>query len=731
MAQRAIAGRLVGMWRYPVSSLCGERMDHAVLGPRGIVGDRGFGLFDRETGTHIYPARDARWNAAARLFARLTTRGPEISTDGNDWAPADQAGTLARLAAVLGRPVDLRAYDDRSSPRYKVAPLHLLSLQAMTSLRRALPDSLIDARRFRPNLLVDLPDAEGDIPEYALLGQEFTLGGLRLRGTTPCGRCGFTTLPIGELTEDPAVLRMLVRQYERNFGIYCEVLDPGKIAAGDALHAVAPGPAVDPVVIVGGGQAGAMAARALRRLGYQGALRLYAAERHLPYERPPLSKRIARPADTPDAPILSGAEVDAAGIALHLGAPVEAIDLARRQIETADGTLSGFGTLILAQGGLARRVPGLNRGHGRVHELRTIEDAEHLAAVLRPGMRLCVLGGGWIGMEVAAAARVIGAEVSLYARTARFAPRILPPVVSEALATLHRMHGVGLHFGTDPRFHETAEGITGTIGAERFSADHLVVAIGMIPRDGIARRAGLDCADGIVTDADGATAVAGVFAIGDVARQPLGRIESWQNANLQAERAARRILGLEQAPAEPLRFWSEQFGRRLQIVGLPDPAAPLKSQEGQFWNYGHFAIGIDAPERIHLFARAIMRDTATTAAPPPAAQIPRIEYLLCAAAAVPEGALLRIDHPARGPLCVTRQAGRVHATDDACPHAVAALSEGFVEDGRLVCPLHFAEFDLTDGHPRHAPDGCGALAVHPVAERDGQLFVSLPQPAGG
>lgn len=720
-----IRGQLVEIWRYPVSSLRGEQLDHAILGPDGLHGDRRFGLFDRETGAHIYPVRDARWNAAPQLCARMGVAGLEVSVNGADWASADDPKMQAQMAQALGGPVDLRAYGDGVGPRYKLAPLHLLSLQAIAALRRLIPESAIDARRFRPNLLVDLPDLPGDIPEYALLGQEFTLGGVRLRGTVPCGRCGFTSLPIGEMPEDPGVLRMLVRRFERNFGIYCEVIDAGPLNVAAPLYAEAGGKATVSVVIVGGGHAGVAAARALRRLGHVGAIRIFAAERHLPYERPPLSKHVLAPGAVMP-PLLNEQQAADAGIALDLAIPVKEINLAARQVKTADGGVAGFGALILATGGSARRVPGLPHGSGRVHELRTLDDAERLAGVLHPGARLFILGGGWIGMEIAAAARMAGAQVSLFVRSATLAPRVLPKPVSDALAALHRMQGVALYFDAGPGFQETESGVMCQIGDQKLTGDHLLVAAGMVANDGLARRAGIACADGILTDADGKTAHEDVYAIGDVSRQPAGRIESWQNANQQAERAARRILGLSVPAQEPLRFWSEQFGQRLQIVGRPDPQAPVIAQSGQFWDFGDFAIGIDTPEAIHRVARRFDTRDRTPAAHGAALEIPRAEHLLCSAAQLAEGEIHRIEHPARGPLCATRQDGQIYVTDDQCPHAVASLSKGFVDGGRLVCPLHFAEFDLCDGRPHNAPDGCGALMVHPATERGGQVFVRLP-----
>lgn len=724
MSERII-GSVVKLIRYPVSSLAGEELDRATLGLSGIAGDRRFGFFERGTGHQIYPARDGRWNAAPQIHARLRDE-LELSTDGQSWLPADDPGILSRVDAVFGQAVDLHAYGPHRSPRYSMSPLHILSLQALDHLRRMIPGSLIDYRRFRPNIMIDLPDDAAGVPEYELLGREFTIGGVRMRGTRPCGRCGFTTLAMGDLPEDPAILRALVKRYERNFGIYCDVLEGGDVAQGDVLTGQKVGRGIDPVVIVGAGQAGAMAARALRRLGYAGAIRLYGAERHAPYERPPLSKRLAPANREAHVPILSAAEAERLGVSLHLGTTVEALDLPRRRVETSDGTEASFGTLILATGGAARRLPDLDRGHGRVHVLRTLEDASRIAGILRPKTRLFVFGGGWIGMEAAAIARQSGAEVTLFARSKRLAPRILPPEISQRLEELHRDNGVLLRFGVDPSFREMEGAVCSGIGNQIQEADHLIVAIGMVPQDGIARRAGLQCNDGILTDANGAAEIDGVYAIGDVARHPMGRIESWQNANVQAERAARHILGQEQSAREPAYFWSDQFGHRLQIAGIPDPRAPLVAEGDGFWDYGSFAVALDRPELIHRMMRRLADDPVAAPLAAAAPTVPRTEHYLCASADIPEGALIQIEHPARGALAVTRQQGQCYATDDNCPHSVASLSKGFVEDEHIVCPLHFAEFGLSNGVPRDAPAGCGHLVVHPVVEREGNIYVLLP-----
>lgn len=722
-----MTGRVSDLWRYPVSSLAGERPDTLDLTPQGVAGDRTHGLFDVETDQAIYPAKDTRWNAAPLIHARRQGNDVQLSIDGANWYGADDPLILDRIGAILGRPVRLREYGDETrhgpaGPRYKAEPIHLISRQALATLQAALPETRLNERRFRPNIVVDLPDSPDGIPEYRLIGQEFTIGGLRLRGTEPCVRCGFTSLRQPGLPEDPRVLRTLVKEFERNFGIYCEVLEPGRIAVGDPLSAVLPAARPPAVVIVGAGQAGAMAARHLRQHGFQGPIRLVGDERHIPYERPPLSKSLH--GDAAPVPVLTAAEAASLDIDLHLQAAAAAIDPARRMVELADGTALSYGHLILATGGLARRMPGLDRGFGRVHALRTLDDAQALGRTLGSASRVFVHGGGWIGMELAAVARQAGCQVTLFARSDRLAPRVLPPAVSAHLADLHRAQGVDLRLGTSPQFRETGDHVLCRLDGTEMTADLLVVAIGMIANDGLARRAGIACRDGVLTDACGATSDPHVLAIGDVSRQPCGdgamRIESWQNANLQAERAALTILGRQADLGQPLSFWSEQFGRRLQIAGLPDPSAPLRDLSGTperpFWDYGRFAVGVDCPDRISRFLRERRGRTGVPAAAPPpdvasdapVHSIPRI--------GLAEEAMQRVEVEGLGPILLIRLEGRLHAVDDTCPHATASLAEGFVEEGRIVCPLHFAEFDLTDGTPHNAPAGCPRLACYAVEE---------------
>jgi uncharacterized protein YcbX len=289
-------GAVSAIWRYPVSSLAGETLGRALITEAGLAGDRTHALFEVQTRDIVFPAVYKRWNVAPRLAARaIDARNIEISIDGQRWRVFDDPSLLNELEAFFGTRVELKRYGSSigsavAKQRYAWKPSPLLSLQALDALKAYLPESQIDVRRFRPNIVVDLPDVAEIVPEHSLLGQEFSIGALRLRGTVRCGRCSFTTLAQQSLPEDRAVLRTLIQEFEKNFGIYCEVLEPGEIAIGDTVSlAVAPAPQ-RPIVIVGAGQAGAMTAKALRDLGSTQYIQIFGEERHAPYERPPLSK---------------------------------------------------------------------------------------------------------------------------------------------------------------------------------------------------------------------------------------------------------------------------------------------------------------------------------------------------------------------------------------------------------------------------------------------------------
>ncbi|WP_376996764.1 NAD(P)/FAD-dependent oxidoreductase [Bordetella pertussis] len=338
---------------------------------------------------------------------------------------------------------------------------------------------------------------------------------------------------------------------------------------------------IQSIVIVGAGQAGAVAAASLRQLGYRGGLTLVGQEAHPPYERPPLSKAVlqgtATHAEAAVHPAGFYAEND---IALLTETAVAALDPAARTVRLADGRTLPYDRCLLATGGHARELPALPRGRAGVHYIRTLDDALDLRAALRPGVRAAVIGGGFLGLEVASTARELGAKVTVIENGSRLLERALPAIVSDWLAERVRASGVDLRLG----------GAIAAIGdgppyaitladGTQVNADLIVVSIGLAPEVTLAGEAGLPLDDngGICVDSQARTADPQVYAAGDCASQPracLGtaaRFESWQNANEQARAAAAAMLGLAPA-AEPYPwFWTDQYGCNIQILGLPQP----------------------------------------------------------------------------------------------------------------------------------------------------------------
>lgn len=336
------------------------------------------------------------------------------------------------------------------------------------------------------------------------------------------------------------------------------------------------------IVIIGAGQAGGWAAQTLRTEGFTGRLVLIGDEVHPPHERPPLSKAVLSGAALPDTTRLMKAEAfDALGLEWRPGARVRRIDRNAKQLLLADGEALAYDKLILCTGGRARRLalPGIDQVP--LHTLRTIEDAQALAPALRPGRSVVVVGGGWIGLEVAATARQLGAEVIVVETQSRLCERTVPAEISEHLLALHRAQGTRVLLGAGVRgFAQAADGRPEVLLADgsALPCDAIVLGIGLVPNDELAREAGLECEGGVLVDAQCRTSDPDILAAGDVAVAPNPwagrrmRLESWQNAQEQGIAAARSALG-HAVDYQPLPwFWSDQYGMNLQIFGMPTAA---------------------------------------------------------------------------------------------------------------------------------------------------------------
>lgn len=334
------------------------------------------------------------------------------------------------------------------------------------------------------------------------------------------------------------------------------------------------------VLIVGAGQAGARTALALRHEGWQGEVVLVGDEPDFPYERPPLSKEVLTGKAAPaEAAILTEALCAQEGITLLRSESVEALELPARRARLASGAQLAWNHLVLATGSRARELP-LAGSHLRgVHTLRTAADALAVKAQLRPGAGVVLVGGGFIGLEVAASAAQVGCRVTVLETLDQVLGRVLTRTIAAEVERLHRAHGIDVRTGARI---EAIEGVDRVCrlrlaDGSAIDADLVVVGIGALANDGLAIGAGIACADGVVVDAAARTGVEQVYAVGDVARHASlwgargVRLESWENAELQAATAARSVVGKPPQPRQAPWFWTDQFDVNLQILGYPSP----------------------------------------------------------------------------------------------------------------------------------------------------------------
>ncbi|GAB3083572.1 NAD(P)/FAD-dependent oxidoreductase [Pedococcus soli] len=345
------------------------------------------------------------------------------------------------------------------------------------------------------------------------------------------------------------------------------------------------------VVIVGGGLAAAKTAEALRTRGFDRPITVFGQEGHRPYERPPLSKANLSLGTVAEDELFvhDPGWYDDNDVDLRTGRPVLGLDLPAHQITVGAGERTRtvpFDLLVLATGASPRKLPVPGSGLPGVHYLRTLEDSNALHAVLATGPRLVVIGGGWIGLEVAAAASTMGATVTVL----EAGPMPMAPLLGERVAAVlldaHRSHGVEVRtqahvvaLVNDGRGHvsgvELADGT-------HLEADAVVVGIGALPNTALAEQAGLKVANGVVVDPHLQTSHPDVFAVGDIANAwhpTLGRrlrVEHWANALNQPQTVAAAITGQgEHYDALPY-FFSDQYDLGLEYVGHPDPVLPCE-----------------------------------------------------------------------------------------------------------------------------------------------------------
>jgi 3-phenylpropionate/trans-cinnamate dioxygenase ferredoxin reductase subunit len=390
------------------------------------------------------------------------------------------------------------------------------------------------------------------------------------------------------------------------------------------------------IVIVGAGQAGLQAAESLRSGGFTGQIVLLGDEKHGPYHRPPLSKAwLAGEIEAAQLVMRAPEMLARKGIELRTGVRVASIDRAHRSVVLADGSVLPYAGLVLATGATPRRLPLPGAEAANVHALRSREDgvaiAEGFARCKALGLPVVVIGGGFIGLEVAATARKLGIAAIVLEAAPRLLARALVPMLSDWFAKLHRDHGVALELGAKVAGIDASDGLAEAVrmaDGTRRPAGLVVVGVGVSANDALARAAGLECEGGIVVDDCARTSDPSIVAAGDCTarRLPDGgllRLESVNNATEQGKSAAAALLGQARPFTGTPWFWSDQYDCKLQIAGLSagaDETVPRGDAARMPFSLYHFRAGrlvavdsLNAPKD-HLTARKLL-DTGVSPTP--------------------------------------------------------------------------------------------------------------------
>ena len=333
------------------------------------------------------------------------------------------------------------------------------------------------------------------------------------------------------------------------------------------------------IIVVGASLAGLRACEDLRRRGFDGRITLVGAERHLPYDRPPLSKDVLRGEWEPDRIALRREGYEQLDLILELGRRAVSLDTAGRRLELDDGRRLEFDAMVIATGAAPRKIPGTPEELAGLFTLRTLDDAISLRSAFERNPRVVVVGAGFIGAEVAASARKLGLDVTMIEPQSAPLAHALGPAIGEICAALHRDHGVQLRLGAGLEEggiegHGCVESLRLDDGT-RIEADVVVVGIGVEPVTDWLRGSGIEVGNGIVCDSRCRTSVPGIVAAGDVAywHNPLFdeamRVEHWSNAVEMAGAAVATLLdGDSAAPYAPVpNVWSDQHGVKIQTAG--------------------------------------------------------------------------------------------------------------------------------------------------------------------
>ncbi|WP_374574722.1 3-phenylpropionate/cinnamic acid dioxygenase ferredoxin--NAD(+) reductase subunit [Acinetobacter sp.] len=335
---------------------------------------------------------------------------------------------------------------------------------------------------------------------------------------------------------------------------------------------------IETIVIIGAGQAGASAILELRGSKFEGKIILIGDEAHLPYERPPLSKDVILKPEETKVEILSEEKLTALGVAHIRGNGAVKINPEAKTVELQKGDVIAYDKLLLATGGAARRLPNFDALGKHVYTLRNLEDSQALVPVLQAGKRIVLIGGGVIGLELASSARFKDCQVTVIEMGAMVMGRSSPQILSEFLLAQQRLAGVDVRLSTSIagcRLEQSPQGGEVVItleGGEELRADAVIYGIGIVPNAQLALDAGLAVEGAIQVNENCQTSHPDIYAAGDVATQlrddgHYRRVETWENANLQAGLFARHIMGIQHPAPNPAWFWTDQLDINYQFVG--------------------------------------------------------------------------------------------------------------------------------------------------------------------
>jgi len=518
-------------------------------------------------------------------------------------------------------------------------------------------------------------------------------------------------------------------------------------------------------VLIGAGQTSASAARTLRKQGFDGSIVIVGEEPHPPYQRPPLSKEYLQGRSNEDELwIAPAAWYTNNEVQLELGVRALRVDRQTLDVALSDGRSLRADAVLIATGGTPRKFPGDESE--RILYLRTLEDAQLIREHARPGRHIIIVGGGFIGSEIASSARTLGADVTMLEAMEAPLQRVLGGTLGAVCAAIHREHGVTVRCGVAVEsIAETAGGVlVRTTVGERIEGDVVVVGIGIVPNVDVAKATEITVGNGIRVDEFCRTAAANIYAAGDVANHyhPLFdrrmRVEHFDNATRQGAVAALNMVGERTKYDDPHWFWSDQYDHSVQYAGHAERWDEIimrgSIEQRDFTAFFMLDGGITAAFGLNrggeimivkeLLARQLPVDARTlrdedvdlgtlitevdaadeaSGEGGQSAQADGDFQRAARSGQVREGSVRRFVVQGRE-IAIARLNGRTYALDNLCTHLACHLSSGKVESGGLTCLCHGSIFDLATGEPINPP-ATRAVRTYAVREMDGHIYVAM------